>query len=176
MPDYRRSRIEGGCYYFTVNLLERRNNDLLIKNIDLLRESVKKVRKSRPFIIEGIVVLPDHLHCVWTLPSGDSDYSARWRLIKTHFARSIASVEYRSAVRQRKGERGIWQRRYWEHTIRDEADFIRHMDYLHYNPVKHGHVAKVSDWPFSTFSRLVEQGVYPENWGAEGVADLEAGE
>ena len=176
MPDYRRSRIEGGCYFFTVNLLERRNNDLLIQNIDLLRESVQKVRKSRPFIIEGFVVLPDHLHCVWTLPKGDSDYSTRWRLIKTRFARGVASVESRSAVRQKKGERGIWQRRFWEHTIRDEADFIRHMDYLHYNPVKHGYVAKVSDWPFSTFSRLVEQGVYPASWGAEGVADVEAGE
>ena len=147
MPDYRRNRIPGGTYFFTVNLLER-NSRLLIDHIDELPAAVVKARASRPFHIDGWVVLPEHMHCVWTLPEGDSDYAARWKAIKIAFAKSLPRTERRSAVRIAKGERGIWQRRYWEHTIRDEQDYAAHMDYLHFNPVKHGHVAQVVEAVF----------------------------
>lgn len=164
MPDYRRVRVPGGTYFFTVNLLERYPNDLLVRHIDVLRESVRRVRCRYPFHIDACVVLPDHLHAIWTLPEGDADYADRWRTIKQHFSRAMASTEYRSEVRQRRGERGIWQRRFWEHAIRDDRDFAAHCDYVHINPVKHGHVERVRDWPFSTFSRFVAAGIYPEHW------------
>jgi len=112
------------------------------------------VRTRHAFTIEAIVVLPDHLHTIWTLPQNDADFSTRWRLIKTAFSRSIETVESRSASRRAKGERGIWQRRYWEHTLRDENDFERHCNYIHFNPVKHGHVSAVRDWPYSSFQRF----------------------
>jgi len=165
MPDYRRNRIQGGCYFFTVNLLERHNNNLLIDRIDLLRDVVKKVRKRYYFHINGWVVLPAHMHFIWTLPEDVHDYATRIRLIKSLFVKKLPKQEHCSTVRQRRGERGIWQRRYREHTIRDEQDYIRHMDYLHYNPVKHGYVEKVAEWPYSTFRRLVNLKVYPKNWG-----------
>lgn len=164
MPDYRRVRIPGGIYFFTVNLLERYPNDLLVRHIDALRESVRRVRRRYPFHIDAWVVLPDHLHAIWTLPEGDADYANRWRTIKQHFSRAIESTEYRSAVRMRRGERGIWQRRFWEHAIRDDRDFATHCDYVHINPVKHGYVERTRDWPFSTFSRFVEAGIYSEDW------------
>ena len=175
MPNYHRYRLTGGCYFFTVNLLERHNNSLLIDHIELLRKTVNLVRSSHPFHIDGWVVLPEHMHCIWTLPEGDNDYAVRMRLIKGLFSKQLPKTEWLSAVRQRKGERGIWQRRYWEHTIRDDQDYGQHMDYLHFNPVKHGHVARVTDWPYSTFGRLVRLGVYPENWGGSGI-DVVAGE
>jgi putative transposase len=175
MPDYRRNRIEGGCYFFTVNLLERKHNQFLVNRIDILRDVVKRVRNLHPFHIDGWVILPDHMHCIWTLPSGDDDYPMRMRLIKTFFSKKIPNTEYRSSIPHRKGERGIWQRRYWEHTIRDENDYSAHMDYLHYNPVKHGYVEKVMDWPFSTFRHHVQNGLYPENW-AGGDIDINVGE
>jgi len=114
-------------------------------------------------------VLPEHLHCVIELPPGDTDFALRWRLIKLLFSRQIPKTEWRSGIRQNRRERGIWQRRYWEHLIRDDADFAAHMDYVHINPVKHGLVHAVADWPYSTFHGLVAQGVYPMNWagGAE---------
>jgi putative transposase len=110
------------------------------------------------------VVLPEHLHCIIELPAVDADFATRWRLIKTGFSKAIPNTERRSAVRLNRGERGIWQRRFWEHLIRDEADYQAHMDYLHFNPVKHGHVVRVRDWPYSTFHRLVAKGVYPLDW------------
>jgi putative transposase len=113
------------------------------------------------------VVLPDHLHAVWTLPEGDADFSLRWRLIKTVFSRGLPQGEEISKSRFGKGERGIWQRRYWEHTLRGEGDFERHVDYIHFNPVKHGHVGRVRDWPHSPFHRLVRLGVYPEDWAGD---------
>ena len=116
---YRRCYVEGGTYFFTVNLLER-DQTLLVDQVDLLRDVVRKVRQQRPFFIDAWVVLPDHMHAVWTLPQGDSDYSGRWREIKKSFSKQLPKTECLSAVRQRKGERGIWQRRFWEHTIRDE--------------------------------------------------------
>ena len=175
MPDYRRNLIAGGCYFFTVNLLERYQNQLLIQQIDLLRDVVRHVREKHPFHIDGWVVLPDHMHCIWTLPHGDDDYVKRMRLVKTFFSKNIPKTERRSRVRHKKGERGIWQRRYWEHTIRDERDYSVHMDYLHYNPVKHGYVDRVMDWPHSTFRHHVKQWLYPENWAVSD-SDISAGE
>lgn len=170
MPDYRRNRVPGGTYFFTVNLLERRSS-LLVEHIDLLRTAVKNVRHYKPFHIDAWVVLPDHMHCIWTLPEGDADYSSRWKAIKTAFSRRTPKTERLSAARIAKGERGIWQRRYWEHTTRSEKDYAAHVDYVHINPLKHGLVRQVKDWPYSTFHRLAEQGFYPQDWG--GGMDIE---
>jgi len=134
------------------------------------------VRQAHPFQIDGIVILPDHLHTLWTLPEGDDDYSLRWRQIKSAFSRRLDEGETVSASRSRKRERGVWQRRFWEHTIRDDEDFARHLDYIHYNPVKHGHVKRVADWPYSSFHRHVQQGIYSLEWGGVNVVDLEVGE
>lgn len=164
MPDYRRAWQPGGTYFFTVNLLQRRDNNLLTRHIDLLRAAVKIVRRRHPFIIHGWVVLPEHMHCVIELPPGDADFATRWRLIKMNFSKAIPSTERISAVRAQRGERGIWQRRYWEHLIRDERDYRAHMDYVHINPVKHGLVKCVANWPYSTFHRLVEKAIYQMNW------------
>ena len=176
MPDYRRYRIPGGCFFFTVNLNRRRNNDLLIREIELLRDTVRYVRHIHPFSIDGWVVMPEHMHCIWTLPPGDDDYAIRWRAIKALFSRNLPKHEYRTKVRQSRGERGIWQRRFWEHSIRDERDFAAHMDYLHYNPVKHGHVTRVMDWPYSSFLRWVDKGVYPIDWCGGIEHDVNGGE
>jgi len=164
MPNYRRAFVPGGTWFFTVNLLERKNNDLLIREVDLLRETVRAVRQRHPFQVDAWVVLPEHIHAVWTLPPGDADFSKRWRLIKSGFSRALPKIEYRSSVRKAAGERGIWQRHFWEHLIRDEKDFERYVDYVHVNPVKHGLVAQVSQWPYSSFHRYVEKGIYPKNW------------
>ena len=175
MPNYRRNRASGGCYFFTVNLLERHQNSLLIDEIELLRTVVKQVKDKHPFHIDGWVVLPEHMHFILTLPKSDDDYANRIRLIKNLFSRSIPKTEHRSSVRKRKNERGIWQRRYWEHTIRDDRDYAAHMDYLHYNPVKHGYVTQVIDWPYSSFHNLVKLRFYPVGWGGR-VVNLEVGE
>ena len=137
---------------------------LLVEQVALLRHAFRYVRRRHPFDIHAVVVLPDHLHSIWTLPEGDSDFALRWRLIKSAFSRGLPVDERISASRASKGERGIWQRRYWEHTLRDEADFVRHADYIHFNPVKHGYVSRVCDWPYSSFSRMVRLGVYPLDW------------
>jgi putative transposase len=175
MPDYRRNRVPGGTYFFTVNLLER-NLRLLTDHIDLLRLAVRQERIRRPFRIDARVVLPDHMHCIWTLPPGDDNFSSRWRAIKIAFARRMPITESLSEVRRAKGERGIWQRRFWEHTIRDERDYAAHMDYVHFNPVKHGHVARVADWPHSSFHRSVAAGLYPVDWVGGDVVDADRGE
>lgn len=164
MPNYRRTWHPGGIYFVTVNLLERRGNDLLTRHVDALREIVREIRERHPFRIHGWVVLPDHFHWVIELPAGDADFATRWRLIKAGFSKSLPKAEHLSTVRARRGERGIWQRRYWEHVIRDEADYRAHMDYVHINPVKHGLVHRVADWPHSTFHLLVDAGVYPRDW------------
>ncbi len=144
---YRRNFIAGGSFFFTVNLAERRLR-LLTQHIDELRGAFRETRQRHPFTIDAVVVLPDHLHAVWTLPEGDADFATRWRLIKSAFSRSLPNGERISDSRAAKGERGIWQRRYWEHTIRDQNDFARHVDYVHINPVKHGLVPQVRDWPY----------------------------
>jgi putative transposase len=171
MPPYRRLWCPGGCYFFTVTLLQRRHNDLLTRHIDELRAAVRRVRQRHPFAIHGWVVLPDHLHCVIELPPSDADFATRWYLIKSHFSRHIPRLERLSDSRVKRGERGIWQRRYWEHLIRDERDYRAHMDYIHINPVKHGLVECVSDWPFSTFHRLVAEGLYPADWADDNQAN-----
>ena len=170
MTNYRRNFIPGGTFFFTVNLADRRSR-LLINKIYLLRTAFRYVRTRRAFAIDAIVVLPDHLHTIWTLPQGDADFATRWRLIKTVFSRSFEGAEPYSASRSAKGERGIWQRRYWEHTLRDENDFERHCNYIHFNPVKHGHVSTVRDWPYSSFQRFVKLGRYPVDWAASGSSD-----
>ncbi len=175
MPNYRRNRVPGGTYFFTVNLFDR-NRDLLTRHIDELRESVRQVRRFRPFHIDAWVVLPEHMHCIWTLPVGGEDYSSRWKAIKIRFAKQIPKTETLLKMCLRKGERGVWQRRYWEHTIRDERDYASHMDYVHINPVKHGLVGNVQDWPYSTFHRYVKLGIYPENWVRDVTLEYDAGE
>ena len=163
MPHYVRAYVPGGSYFFTVTLLERHRR-LLTEHVAALRAAFVSVRRQRPFHIDAIVVLPDHLHGLWTLPPDDADYSTRWRLIKAAFARTLAPGERLSARRPQKGERGVWQRRFWEHALRDQRDFNIHCDYIHYNPVKHGHVTRVADWPHSSFHRFVENGIYPPDW------------
>ena len=175
MTSYRRNRVPGATYFFTVNLLDRRSR-LLCDQIDALREAVRQVRGCAPFHIDAWVVLPEHMHCVWTLPDGDTDFSSRWRAIKSAFSRSVAGVERRSASRAGKGERGIWQRRFWEHTIRDDRDYAAHVDYVHFNPVKHGLVAGAQDWPYSSFRRAVVLGVYRASWTGGESHVLQAGE
>jgi putative transposase len=149
-----------------VNLAERKRT-LLVDHVDVLRAVMREIKARHPFHIDAMVILPDHLHAVWTLPVGDCDYPTRWMLIKAGFSRRIPAGERRNKSRMTKGERGIWQRRYWEHVIRDERDYARHVDYVHYNPVKHGYVARVCEWAYSTFHRYVKSGVYPENWGGD---------
>jgi putative transposase len=170
MTNYRRNFIPGGSYFFTVNLADRRSG-LLTEQIDLLRNAFRYAKERHPFSIEASVVLPDHLHAVWTLPDHDADFAVRWRLIKSAFSRGLAPDEPTSNSRSRKGERGIWQRRYWEHTLRDENDFARHVDYIHFNPVKHGYVSRVMDWPHSSFHRFVRLGVYPADWAGDAKLD-----
>lgn len=160
---YRRAEVADGTYFFTVNLYDRKQR-LLVEHIDLLREAVRKVKAMHPFEIDAMVILPGHLHAVRTLPVGDADYPTRWALIKAGFSRRLPADERRSRSRLAKGERGIWQRRYWEHLIRDERDYAHHVDYCHYNPVKHGYVQRAADWPHSTFHREVERGTYPFDW------------
>jgi putative transposase len=143
MPDYRRYRVAGGTYFFTANVLQRYPNDLLVRPIELLRTVVRDVRATWPF--HAWVVLPDHLHCVWTLSPDDDGFTNRWRLIKQRFSKGLPNGEWRSSVRIARGERGIWQRRFWEHAIRDDADYAAPVDYCHINPVKHGFVQRAVD-------------------------------
>ena len=175
MPNYRRNRIPGGTYFFTVNLLDRRSY-LLVEHINSLRQAVKKSRQQTPFHIDAWVVLPDHLHCIWTLPTDDDDYSSRWRSIKKDFSKSSPTTEYCSQVRIKRHERGIWQRRFWEHTIRNDEDYAAHMDYIHYNPVKHGWAKTVEEWPYSTFHKMVKKGIYPNDWTTFNMESFDVGE
>ena len=164
MPNYRRAWMPGGTWFFTVNLQRRHDNDLLVREFDLLRRCVSIERSRRPFSVLAWVVLPDHMHWLWRLPPGDMDFATRWRRIRTDFSLRIAKGEWCPPARRCRGERGIWQRRYLEHLIRDEDDLRRHIDYIHINPVKHGHAACTADWPHSSFRRWVERGAYPRDW------------
>ena len=166
MTSYRRSRVAGATYFFTVNLA-RRSQSLLVEHIASLRAAFKYVRIRHSFTVDAIVILPDHLHAVWTLPPDDDDFAVRWRLIKTAFSRGLLRNEHRSVSRHTKRERGIWQRRYWEHLVRDEGDLSRHVDYIHMNPVKHGLVARLADWPHSSFHRYVRTGALPMDWAGD---------
>ncbi len=165
MRTYLRDRTPGGCYFFTVNLADRKRHTL-IQHIDALRDAFRTTLANHPARVDAIVVLPDHLHCLWQLPSDDADYPLRWRLIKARFAVRVTDDMAPSASRRRRGERAVWQRRYWEHRIRDDDDYAKHLDYIHYNPVKHGHVGAARDWPYSSFRRWVTRGIYTEDWGS----------
>ncbi len=175
MPDYRRNRVPGGTFFFTVNLLDRRS-DLLVRHIEALRNAVRRVRTSAPFRVDAWVVLPDHMHCLWSLPEDDADFPGRWRAIKIAFVKSLPACEPRSAAMTSRGERGIWQRRYWEHTIQNQRDFARHFDYIHFNPVKHGLAEHPADWPYSTFRRCVARGMYPSGWAGASDEPARTGE
>ena len=148
MPNYRRAIVPGGCWFFTTNLLDRRSS-LLTDQIEALREATRRARERHPFHIDAFVV------------------STRWRLIKIVFSKSIPKTERLSKVRRARGERGLWQRRFWEHLIRDDEDYARHVEYCYINPVKHGLVTRVRDWPFSSFHPDVAAGLFPQDWAGE---------
>lgn len=148
MPNYQRPKLTGVPVFFTVNLADRQS-DVLVAEVDRLREAVWMTRNERPFEVEAWVVLPDHMHCIWRLPTGDRDYGVRWRLIKSRFSRGLPKAHTRPSHDARH-ERGIWQRRFWEHHIRNEADFAAHLRYCWLNPVKHGYVTRPEDWPYSS--------------------------
>jgi putative transposase len=173
MPNYRRSKINGGTWFFTLVTYKRRRILVEQQARRLLRTVIEEVRDLHPFTIDGWVLLPDHLHCVWTLPNGDHDYSKRWGLIKARFTKGAKGLfhrdEWLTDSKRKHREGTLWQRRFWEHEIRDEDDFSRHLDYLYYNPVKHGLVRTVAEWPYSTFHRDVKKGFYPQDWGGDGV-------
>jgi putative transposase len=175
MPNYRRNRVKGGSYFFTVNLEDRRS-DLLIAEIGALRSAVRGARARHPFRIDAWVVLPDHLHCLWTLSPDDFNFPVRRQTIKAMFSRSVPRPDDRRASLVRKREAGICQRRYWEHTIRDERDYAVHMDDIHLNPVKHGLAAHPAEWPYSSFARCVARGLYPMDWISNGPDLADAGE
>jgi putative transposase len=181
MSRFRRARVPGGCYFFTV-VTERRQPILANDDMRLaLREAITRVRQVLPFRINAWVLLPDHLHTIWTLPEGDADFSNRWRLIKRHVTRTCGPAylrpDFLTPRRSAKQCGTLWQHRFWEHLIRDERDFRQHMDYLHANPLKHGYVACAADWPWSSFHRCVRQGIYPADWaggaGNDAVHDVE---
>jgi putative transposase len=165
MPNYRRANVKGGVFFFTVVLADR-SSTLLVEEIDRLRRAYRLVRERRPFETIAICILPDHLHALWALPENDADFAARWSLIKSTFSRGM-EVRPRSQSQLSKREKGIWQRRYWEHAIRNDTDLDRHVDYIHFNPVKHGHVTRVIDWPHSSFHRFVERGWPASDWGGD---------
>lgn len=164
---YRRAQISGGTYFLTLVTHNRQEIFNSPDRIALLRESFKQVKERHPFTIDAIVILPDHLHCLVTLPEGDADYPKRIRMIKSHFSRKYrGGLLARSAARAAKAEKAIWQRRYWEHLIRDEEDYARHVEYIHYNPVKHGLAKSPKAWQWSSFHDYVGKGIYDINWGA----------
>ena len=173
---YRRAFIPGGTYFFTVVTARRRKLFGDEASIDVLRQAFCHVNSTRPFTIDALVILPDHLHCIWTLPPSDSDYPTRWRLLKTWVtkhrpgpapeAKSLGRSDYAALIRPTGPARpAVWQGRYWEHVIRDETDYRQHVDYIHYNPVKHGYVQRPWDWAYSSFRHYVQQGRYPQDWG-----------
>jgi putative transposase len=162
--------------FFSVVTHERIKIFAQSDNVEMIRQAFRKVIKRHPFKIDAFVLLPDHLHCIWTLPKGDADFSTRWRLIKSYFSRQIGLVGWveerkptnttTSASRLRKNEKAIWQRRFWEHLIRNQEDLRRHVDYIHYNLVKNGLTKTLGDWEYSSFHRYVEKGIYGIKWGA----------
>ena len=173
MVYYRRNFLPGGTFFFTATLADRRSS-ALVNHIDLLKRAFRVTRRERPFVVDAVVVLPDHLHVVMTLPSNDADYPGRWKRFKSLFTRLVARRG--GFERNRRGEYSLWQRRFWEHTIRDENDLMRHIDYIHYNPVKHGLVSQVSDWPHSSFHRYVKTGALAKDWGGSIASTMRFGE
>jgi putative transposase len=163
MVRYRRNHLPGGTFFSTVTLADRRST-ALVDHIGSLRSAFRDVKAAAPFAIEAIVILPDHLHAILTMPHGDADYPNRWRRIKGQFTTAIRASGA-PLTADRSGAYRLWQRRYWEHTIRDDDDFARHVDYIHINPVKHGLVARVADWPYSSFHRADRGGDLAADWG-----------
>jgi len=176
MPEYRRTFTPGGTFFFTVVSYHRLPIFTSERAREILRAAWRDVQTRYPFTIEAVCLLPEHIHCIWTLPEGDGNTSVRWKEIKHLFTRQylneIGPASERSASRLNRGEAAVWQRRFWEHDIRDETDFNRHMDYLHYNPVKHRLVNALGDWPWSSFHRYVRLGYYPADWGADREPDI----
>ena len=170
---YRRSKTKGATFFFTLNLADRKSR-LLCHEINGLRNAIRAVKQQHPFDIDAMVVLTDHLHALMTLPDGDNNYPRRWALIKAGFSKHIPKQEYINNSRREKRERGIWQRRYWEHRIRNEQDYENHVSYIHYNPVKHGHVRKAVDWPHSSIHRYIASGIINEDWGGTNSNNLAA--
>ena len=167
MPQYHRAHIPGGTYFFTVVTFNRQPLFKEESAVLWLKQCLEAEVERHPFTIRAMVVLPDHLHTIWTLPEDDSDYSMRWRQIKSNFSRHYDRSTNGDVPesRRRKQEQDIWQRRFWEHAIKDQEDFNRHCDYIHFNPVKHGLVKSAAGWKASTFQRFVELGVYESDWG-----------
>ncbi len=169
MPEYRRFRITGGTYFFT--LVTHNRHPWLCSEFgrSTLRKAIEWVRLKYPFEIDAFVLLPEHIHCIWTLPDGDYNYSIRWKWIKTFVTKRCEDklgLKYpMSESRKKRQESNLWQRRFWEHLIRDDEDFEAHCNYIHYNPVKHGLCSSPKDWKFSSFNRLVKAGIYAEDWG-----------
>jgi putative transposase len=173
---YRRARTKGGTFFFTVVVFKRGKIFCNKEDVSILREAFKHVSIERPFEVDAAVILPDHIHTVWTLPDGDSDFSTRWRLIKhlisiRYMQNKVGrlkppAVDYSAdGGADKKSKQKIWQQRFWEHQIRDDRDFAAHVDYIHYNPVKHGYVKSPRDWKYSSFHRYVKKGLYDINWG-----------
>jgi putative transposase len=174
MVRYRRNFVPGGTYFFTITLADRRSS-VLVDHVAALRLAFRVTRRERPFAIDAIVVLYEHLHAIFTLPTNDADFSGRWRRIKGIFTRQVikagVAVEHRA-----NGEYALWQRRFWEHTIQNDDDFARHVGYIHFNPIKHGLVGRVRDWPYSSFHRYVRQGLLADDWAGDVDEGLEFGE
>jgi putative transposase len=165
---YRRAQAPGSAFFFTVVTFDRKKIFTDEQTVALLRQATEAVQMRHPFLVEAAVILPDQLHLLWRLPDSDSDYATRWRLIKSYFTRRWPGSRRHPTTlsRQSKGERMVWQRRYWEHLIRDEADWRRHVDYIHYNPVKHSLADAPCAWRFSSFHSYVRRGHYSPDWGA----------
>ncbi len=165
MSSYRRFRLSGGTYFFTVNCKARGDNSLLTDNIGALQRAVRHVKQAYPLTMNAFVIGPEHLHCIWTLPENETDNGIRWRRIKSEFSRQLPLLEHIPPNNQKRRERCIWQPRFWEHLITDERDFFTHLDYIHWNPVKHAWCDRVRDWPHSSFHHYVNKGYYPIDWG-----------
>ncbi|MDR3442042.1 MAG: transposase [Legionella sp.] len=166
MVNYRRDFTPGGTYFFTVTLGDRRSN-LLVTHIHYLGDAFRAAQKKAPFEMSAFVILPEHLHVIWKLPENDFDYTRRWHLVKAHFTQALRKSGV-PLIANKRGEYNLWQKRFWEHRIRDELDYQRHIDYIHYNPVKHGLVAYPVDWNYSSVHRFIKQGIIDKNWGFDG--------
>ena len=179
MPNYRRFNVSGGSYFITQITYQRET--WLCSNIGrkALREAIENVRQKYPFSIEAFVLLPDHFHCLWTLPLDDGNISVRLRLIKTYITKNYQQeLGINLAIsqsRQKRKESNLWQRRFWEHLIRNDKDFASHCDYIHYNPVHHGFCNNPQDWQYSSIHRFIDQGIYPPDWGKDGIKEKPQG-
>lgn len=165
MPNYMRPRVPAATIFFTVALAQR-GGDLLLREVDRLRGVVAQVRQHRPFQINAFVVLPDHIHAIWTLPAGDRDYALHWGAIKAQFSMGLATGPLRASHIVRR-EKAIWQRRFWEHHIRDQADLAAHIQYWWGNPVKHSLVKRAVDWPYSSIHADIRAGRVEPEWSGE---------